>query len=126
LPCHALVTEMALLSCAVLSREAPKRLLRQIKQMRQVVSDLRDVDVDVVRNGDDDGGRVIALDEAVGSPGRAVNLLMLGALILPKATGHYGRRLYSESGWWSRSGRNLYSKHELWRGGHGRSRGLCS
>ena len=98
---HAFVTEMALLFR--LAQDAPLPVVAEarLRAMCRIVADFRDATGNVFPIGDDDSGRVLALDSA--SPqGRAEILLKLAASLLREEFQPSKCAVYPESGWWVR------------------------
>lgn len=98
---HALVTEMALLFRLSTGIPLPDPAEVRLRQMCQIVADFRDATGDVFPFGDDDSGRVLAVD-SVATQGRAEILLRLASTILgePFKTSAHG--VCPQSGWWIR------------------------
>ncbi len=99
---HAFVTEMGLLFRLAQGQLFPSPAEARLRQMCQVVADFRDATGDVFAIGDDDSGRVLALDFA-SALGRAEILLQLAACVLPDGNfAPSSTAAYSQSGWWVR------------------------
>lgn len=96
---HAFVTEMALVARLVHGGQFPETAERRLESMCQVVADFRESSGDVFPFGDDDSGRVLALDHA-SSLGRADVLLRLAEIIFDKKFISAGEATYPKSGWW--------------------------
>ncbi len=96
---HAFVTEMALVAQLITEVPFPESAERRLESMCQVVADFRDSSGDVFPFGDDDSGRVLALDHA-SSLGRADVLLQLAELIFAKKFVSARQVTYPKSGWW--------------------------
>lgn len=98
---HAFVTEMALLCRLALGKPFPKAAEERLQAMCQILADFRDADGDVFAFGDDDSGRVLALD--FNSPlGRGDILLKLAAAQLNREFTPAPSAVCPESGWWVR------------------------
>lgn len=101
---HAFVTEMALLFRLAQGFAFPAETEMRLQAMCRIIADFRDATGDVFAIGDDDSGRVLALDSASPS-GRAEILLRLAARQLGKEFPTSTSAVYPESGWWvKRSG----------------------
>ena len=96
---HAYVTEMALLFRLAQGRPFPAPAEERLRGMCQVVADFQDATGDVFAFGDDDSGRVLALDAAA-KEGRVPILLRLAAQVLGEALAPASERLCPASGWW--------------------------
>jgi hypothetical protein len=101
---HAFVTEMALLFRLAVGTPLLPAAERRLRQMCQIVADFRDATGDVFPFGDDDSGRVLAVDSA--SPlGRAEILLRLASSLLDESFTTSAQSTRADSGWWiKRSG----------------------
>lgn len=97
---HAFVTEMALLARLFDDFPWPVEAMNRLRAMVQVVADHEDAAGDVFPVGDDDSGRVLAV-EAASSSGRATLLLKLAAQLLGSHTHAAPTACYPESGWWT-------------------------
>lgn len=101
---HAYVTEMALLFRLIQGAPFPVQAEQRLKKMCQAVADFRDASGDVFAIGDDDTGRVLAIDSA-SSQGRTEILLGLAATVLGEEFEPAASAVYPDSGWWvSRAG----------------------
>jgi hypothetical protein len=98
---HAYATEMALLFRLFQGSRFEAPVEARLHQMCQIVADFRDSTGDVYPIGDDDSGRVLALD-AVSSLGRADILSRLASSILGRALGSRAEAVCPTSGWWVR------------------------
>lgn len=98
---HAFVTEMALVARIFATSEFPSAAEERIRQMCQVIADFRDAEGDTFPVGDDDSGRVLALDHAT-ELGRADVLLKLAELLFGKTFSSRPTATCPESGWWIR------------------------
>lgn len=102
LPYHALITEMALLFLLTSEAHATEPFRHHVARMVQIVADTNRAGGDVFPVGDDDSGRVIAIDHGMKQPGRGNALLHLAGLLFgqpPKANATSS--LYPSSGWWN-------------------------
>jgi hypothetical protein len=101
LPYHALITEMALLYQLLSGSSAPPSFCDHLTRLVQVVADTNRASGDVFPVGDDDSGRIIAMDHAMKQPGRGNALLHLAGLLFgrPPKT-NTTSSLYRSSGWW--------------------------
>ena len=98
---HAYVTEMALLFRLAQGRPFSPAAEARLRAMCQVIADFQDATGDVFPFGDDDSGRVLALDFA--SPtGRAEIVLKLAASLLGQEFRPAADAIYPDSGWWVR------------------------
>ncbi|HYG34016.1 MAG TPA: alginate lyase family protein [Clostridia bacterium] len=98
---HAFVTEMALLFRLAQNSAFPAAAEKRLSDMCQIVADFRDASGDVFALGDDDSGRVLAVDFA--SPlGRAEILLRLASSLLQRRFESRAEGVYRDSGWWVR------------------------
>jgi hypothetical protein len=96
---HAFVTEMALLFRLAQGAPFPPAAEVRLRDMCRIVADFRDATGDVFALGDDDSGRVLAVDFA--SPvGRADSLLRLASAVLGEEFRPSAGAVYPESGWW--------------------------
>jgi hypothetical protein len=98
---HAFVTEMALLFRLVLGTSLPAAAEVRLRQMCQIVADFQDATGDVFPIGDDDSGRVLAVDAAT-TLGRADVLLRLASVVLDESFAPSAESVRSQSGWWIR------------------------
>jgi len=98
---HAFVTEMALLFRLALGTALPPTAEARLKQMCQVVADFEDATGDVFPFGDDDSGRVLAVDFA-STLGRAQILLRLAAVVFGAPFKRATESARLKSGWWIR------------------------
>jgi hypothetical protein len=98
---HAFVTEMALLFRLVMGTPLPAAAEVRLRQMCQIVADFKDASGDVFPIGDDDSGRVLAMD-AASSLGRAEILLQLASTVLDEPFGSAAQSVCPQSGWWIR------------------------
>lgn len=96
---HAFVTEMALLVRWALGQALACGAEQRLVQMVQVVADFRDAEGDVFAFGDDDSGRVLAMDDA-SSWRRADILLRLAKVVLGREFKPSALAVCRESGWW--------------------------
>jgi hypothetical protein len=98
---HAYVTEMALLFRLAQGRPFPPAVEQRLRAMCQVIADFQDATGDVFPFGDDDSGRVLAVDFA--SPlGRAEIVLKLATSLLGQSFQPAAEAIYPDSGWWVR------------------------
>lgn len=98
---HVFVTEMAILFRLATGTPLPDAAETRLRQMCQIVADFQDATGDVFPFGDDDGGRVLAVDHA--SPlGRAEVLLGLAASVLGESYKPRVQSVCPDSGWWMR------------------------
>ncbi len=95
---HAYVTEMALLFRLAQARPFPENAENRLRQMCQIVADFRDASGDVFALGDDDSGRVLALDSA-SQMGRAEILLKLANSLLGMEFESSSTAVYGNGGW---------------------------
>ena len=95
---HAFVTEMALLCRLAIGDKFPSAAEERLAQMVGIVSNFRDADGDVFPFGDDDSGRVLALDEAT-KLGRAEILVRLAGVVLKREPVIPSAALCPASGW---------------------------
>lgn len=96
---HAYVTEMALLFRLAQNRPFSDSAEQRLAAMCRIAADFRDATGDVFPFGDDDTGRVLALDAACDT-GRADILLALARLLLGGRFTPSAEAVYPESGWW--------------------------
>jgi len=96
---HAFVTEMALLFRLTMGRALPPAAETRLRQMCQIVADFEDATGDVFALGDDDSGRVLAVDSA-SRLGRAAILLQLASSLLDERFKRAARNVCRDSGWW--------------------------
>lgn len=96
---HAFVTEMALLFRLALGSPLPHGAEARLRDMCRIVADFRDATGDVFAIGDDDSGRILALDCA-SSMGRADILLGLASSLLGEEFKTSPGAACLESGWW--------------------------
>ena len=98
---HAFVTEMALLFRLAMGTPLPAAAETRLRQMCQIVADFKDATGDVFPFGDDDSGRVLAVDSA--SPvGRAETLLRLASSVIGEPFQPATQSVCPQSGWWIR------------------------
>ena len=97
---HAFVTEMALLFRMALGQPLPVAAEDRLRSMCQAVADFQDATGDVFPLGDDDSGRVLALDGAA-KDGRASWLLELAAVVIGSKFTASPNAFYKRSGWWA-------------------------
>ena len=97
---HAFVTEMALLFRLALGRSLPAAAEQRVRAMCQIVADFQQASGDVFPLGDDDSGRVLALDGAA-EGGRASWLLKLAAVDIGERFAAAPNAFYKRSGWWA-------------------------
>lgn len=98
---HAFVTEMALLFRLAMGTPWSATAETRLRQMCQIVADFKDATGDVFPFGDDDSGRVLAVDSA--SPlGRAETLLRLASTVLAEPFEPAAQSVCPQSGWWIR------------------------
>jgi hypothetical protein len=96
---HALATEMALLARLLGGEAWTPAAQGRLQAMAQVLADHEDGG-DTFPVGDDDSGRVLALDAA--SPhGRATCLLRLAARVFGRNVQPMPSALYPQAGWWT-------------------------
>jgi hypothetical protein len=98
---HAFVTEMALLFRLTMGTPLPAAAETRLRQMCQIVADFKDATGDVFPFGDDDSGRVLAVDSA-SSLGRAETLLRLASTVLAEPFKPAAQSVCPQSGWWIR------------------------
>ena len=98
---HAFVTEMALLVRLAIGEPFPEATEKRLRSMCQIVADFRDATGDVFPFGDDDSGRVLAVDSAT-TIGRAEVLLRLASSLLGEEFKPALDAIYPDSGWWVR------------------------
>jgi hypothetical protein len=98
---HAFVTEMALLFRLAIGMPLPAPAETRLRQMCQIVADFQDATGDVFPFGDDDSGRVLAVDSASPS-GRAETLLRLASTVLAEPFKPARQSVCPQSGWWIR------------------------
>ncbi len=96
---HAYVTEMALLFRLAHGAPFPLRTEARLRDMCRNVAEFKDATGDVFPLGDDDSGRVLALDFA-STTGRAEILLRLASSQLGGKYQRSASAVYPESGWW--------------------------
>ena len=97
---HAFVTEMALLFRLALGQPLPDDAEKRVHAMCQIVADFQEASGDVFPLGDDDSGRVLALDDAA-KGGRGSWLLQLAAIAIGKQFTAAPSAFYQRSGWWA-------------------------
>jgi hypothetical protein len=97
---HAFVTEMALTSTLAAPGIFAGEARRRLESMCQAVADFADATGDVFAVGDDDSGRVLALDHFCDC-GRARVLISLAEKLLERRITAQPAALYPRSGWWS-------------------------
>ena len=95
---HAFVTEMALLFRLASGRRFLPVAEARLCDMCQIVADFQDAAGDVFPIGDDDSGRVLAVD-FVSASGRAKNLLSLARVVLRREFKASPMAVYADSGW---------------------------
>jgi hypothetical protein len=98
---HAYATEMALLFRLALGAPLPHAAEVRLRAMCRIVADFRSATGDVFPIGDDDSGRVLALD-FFSTTGRAEVVLRLAAALLGEQFTASALGVYPESGWWVR------------------------
>ncbi len=98
---HAFVTEMALLARLAGGAVWPAAAESRLRAMCRIVAEFRDASGDLFAFGDDDTGRVLAVDFA-STMGRAEALLRLAAVVLGAEFNQTGEMLCADSGWWVR------------------------
>jgi hypothetical protein len=98
---HAFVTEMALLVRLAQGEPFPGAAEARLLQMCRIVAAFKDPTGDVYPFGDDDSGRVLALDFA-SSAGRAEILLRLASTVLNTEFPASTSAFCPQSGWWVR------------------------
>lgn len=98
---HAFVTEMALVVRIINGGPFPRDAEQRLADMCQMLADFRDGTGDVFPFGDDDSGRVLALDHA-STLGRADVLLKLAESALDRGFKARQRIACPNSGWWLR------------------------
>jgi hypothetical protein len=98
---HAFVTEMALLARLAGGAVWPAAAEARLRAMCRIVAEFRDASGDVLAFGDDDTGRVLAMDFA-STMGRADALLRLAAVVLGQEFKSTDGALCADSGWWVR------------------------
>ncbi len=99
LPYHALVTEMALLLASLPGIRPLSAFTERLLRMNRIMADMQDIDGDVFRFGDDDGGRVLPLDFVSRSQGRAEVLLVLAGQLGLGCGPCRPTAVYPDSGW---------------------------
>ena len=97
---HAFVTEMALLFRLALGQSLPDAAEQRLRGMCQIIADFQEAAGDVFPLGDDDSGRVLALDGAA-KGGRASWLLHLAAVAIGESFKTAPNAIYKQSGWWA-------------------------
>ena len=97
---HAFVTEMALLFRLTHEEPLPQEAGKRLRAMCQIVADFQEATGDVFPMGDDDTGRVLALDGAA-EGGRASWLLRLAAVATGEEFKAAPNAFYEQSGWWA-------------------------
>ena len=97
---HAFVTEMALLFRLALDQPLPDAAEKRLRAMCQIVADFQEESGDVFPFGDDDSGRVLALDGAA-QGGRVTGLLHLASTVLSGKFTPAANAFYKQSGWWA-------------------------
>jgi len=97
---HAFVTEMALLFRLALGRSMKGAAEQRLSAMCQILADFQDASGDLFPFGDDDSGRVLALDGAA-SGGRASWLIHLASIVIGEKLTPTANALYRHSGWWT-------------------------
>ncbi len=95
---HTFVTEMALLCRLAIGDKFPSAAEERLVQMAGIVANYRDADGDVFPFGDDDSGRVLALDEAT-ELGRAEILVRLAGVVLKRDCATAQSAVCTASGW---------------------------
>ena len=95
---HAFVTEMALLVRLAVGVPFPQAAEQRLRSMCQIVGDFRDATGDLFPFGDDDSGRVLAVDSA-SAMGRAEVLLCLASSLLKKEFNPAADVICPDSGW---------------------------
>ena len=95
---HAYVTEMALLFRLAQGSAFPEKAEARLHDMCRIVADFQDCTGDVFSFGDDDSGRVLALD-SVSPLGRREILLRLARLIFKRKFEPAECAVYPEAGW---------------------------
>lgn len=95
---HAYVTEMALLVRLAQGSPFPDTAEARLHDMCQIVADFQDSTGDVFPMGDDDSGRVLALDFA-SDLGRREILLRLASVVLQRQFKPAEVAVYPETGW---------------------------
>jgi len=98
---HAYVTEMALLFRLAQGRPFPPPAEARLRAMCRIVADFQDATGDVFPFGDDDSGRVLAVDFAA-REGRAAILLRLATMLLWEDFSPAAEAICPDSGWWVR------------------------
>jgi hypothetical protein len=96
---HAFVTDMALLFRLVVGAPLSLPAEVRLRQMCQIVADFKDVTGDVFPLGDDDSGRVLAVDSA-SAMGRGEILLRLASTVLGETFKQAAQSVCPQSGWW--------------------------
>jgi uncharacterized heparinase superfamily protein len=92
---------MALLFRLVLGASLSPAAEVRLRQMCQIVADFQDATGDVFPIGDDDSGRVLAVDAAT-TLGRAEVLLRLASVVLDESFAPSAESVRPQSGWWIR------------------------
>jgi hypothetical protein len=95
---HAFVTEMALLFRLASGTPFGPAAEARLRAMCQIVADFQDATGDVFPIGDDDSGRVLAID-LFSASGRAENLLRLAQTVLRQEFRRAPAAVYADSGW---------------------------
>lgn len=95
---HAFVTEMALVFRLASTTPWPAGAEARLASMCEIIANLRDASGDVFPFGDDDSGRVLALDHAT-STGRTDVLLGLAEVLLGRKFRPATSSVYPASGW---------------------------
>ena len=98
---HAFVTEMALLARLAGGEVWPGESESRLRAMCRIVANFRDASGDLFAFGDDDSGRVLAVDFA-SNMGRAEALLRLAAVVMGEEFKPAREALCADSGWWVR------------------------
>lgn len=99
LPYHALITEMALLHLAL--QDTPSQTDRHhIERMLAIVAAARRADGSLFPIGDDDSGRIFAVDRTTPGLGYADALIALGRLVLSRAIEVPDTLMLPETGWY--------------------------
>lgn len=101
LPYHALITEMALLHLALLETPDPD-YTRHLDRMLAILAAARRSDGSLFAIGDDDSGRIIAVDRLTPGRGYADSLLLLAKQLLPGEPARDPALLLPHTGWYFR------------------------
>lgn len=101
LPYHALITEMALLHPALQETPDPE-FTRQLDRMLALLAAARRADGSLFAIGDDDSGRIIAVDRLTPGRGYADSLLHLARVLLPSEPALARALLLPHTGWYFR------------------------